>query len=238
VEQNGGERVQIRGLQVRFGSVEAVRGIDVTAYAGRATALLGRNGAGKSTTMRVLAGVIPPSDGTVLVDGLDVRRDPLGVKRLTGYCPDVGGLVPRATPWEHLQLAARLRRLEDWEDRAAEILDRFELAGAAHRVTGGFSHGMGRRLSVALAAFHLPSVLLLDEPFDGVDPLGVDATQQVIAEAKARGAAVLVSTHLRDLAVEVCEDALVLRGGAAVAGMAAGALSGEAGAVAYRALLD
>lgn len=238
MEQNGGERVQIRGLQVRFGSVEAVRGIDVTAYAGRATALLGRNGAGKSTTMRVLAGVIPPSDGTVLVDGLDVRRDPLGVKRLTGYCPDVGGLVPRATPWEHLQLAARLRRLEDWEDRAAEILDRFELAGAAHRVTGGFSHGMGRRLSVALAAFHLPSVLLLDEPFDGVDPLGVDATQQVIAEAKARGAAVLVSTHLRDLAVEVCEDALVLRGGAAVAGMAAGALSGEAGAVAYRALLD
>ncbi|HET6154473.1 MAG TPA: ABC transporter ATP-binding protein [Marmoricola sp.] len=234
----GRDRVRIEGLVVRFGSVEAVRGIDLTAYAGRATALLGRNGAGKSTTMRVLAGVIPPTDGAVLVDGIDVRRDPLAVKRLTGYCPDVGGLVPRATPWEHLQLAARLRRLEGWEDRAADILDRFELAGAAHRVTGGFSHGMGRRLSVALAAFHLPSVLLLDEPFDGVDPLGVEATQQVIAEAKARGAAVLISTHLRDLAVEVCEEALVLRGGSAVAGMAAGALSGEAGAVAYRALLD
>ncbi|WP_246004251.1 ABC transporter ATP-binding protein [Nocardioides marmoriginsengisoli] len=230
--------IKVRGLRVRFGTVEAVRGIDVTAYGGRATALLGRNGAGKSTTMRVLAGVVPPTAGTVVVDGIDVVADPLRTKRRTGYCPDVGGLVPRATPWEHLQLAARLRRLEDWEDRGRDLLERFELGDAAHRVTGGFSHGMGRRLSVVLAAFHEPPVLLLDEPFDGVDPLGVDATQQVIREAKARGAAVLVSTHLRDLAVEACEDALVLRGGSAVAGMDAAELVGEAGARAYRSLLD
>lgn len=237
-EHGGDERIRIRGLRVWFGSVEAVRGIDISVHAGRATALLGRNGAGKSTTMRVLAGVIPPTEGSVLVNGIDVRRDPVAVKRMTGYCPDVGGLVPRATPWEHLQLAARLRRLDDWEEPARDLLEQFELGAVAHRVTGGFSHGMGRRLSVALAAFHLPEVLLLDEPFDGVDPLGVEATQQVIADARARGAAVLVSTHLRDLAVEVCQDALVLRGGAAVAGMEAGALVGEAGADVYRALLD
>jgi len=232
------ERIRVRGLWVRFGSVEAVRGIDIAAYAGRATALLGRNGAGKSTTMRVLAGVIPPSEGTVLVDGVDVKADPLTVKRSTGYCPDVGGLVPRATPWEHLQLAARLRRMAGWETRAQDLLERFELGDAAHRVTGGFSHGMGRRLSVVLAAFHQPGVLLLDEPFDGVDPLGVEATQQVIDDAKARGAAVLISTHLRDLAMHACEDALVLRGGSAVAALEAGELVGEAGARAYRALLD
>ncbi|MET3962049.1 ABC-2 type transport system ATP-binding protein [Marmoricola sp. OAE513] len=232
------ERIRISGLWVRFGTVEAVRGIDIAAYGGQATALLGRNGAGKSTTMRVLAGVIPPTEGTVEVDGVDVRTDPLRAKRSTGYCPDVGGLVPRATPWEHLQLAARLRRLTDWEDGARDLLDQFELAGVAHRVTGGFSHGMGRRLSVVLAAFHQPGVLLLDEPFDGVDPLGVEATQKVVTEAKSRGAAVLISTHLRDLAVDVCEEALVLRGGSAVAEMAAHALTGEAGASAYRSLLD
>ena len=232
------ERIRVRGLWVRFGLVEAVRGIDIAAYAGRATALLGRNGAGKSTTMRVLAGVIPPSEGIVLVDGVDVKADPLTVKRSTGYCPDVGGLVPRATPWEHLQLAARLRRMAGWETRAQDLLERFELGDAAHRVTGGFSHGMGRRLSVVLAAFHQPGVLLLDEPFDGVDPLGVEATQQVIDDAKARGAAVLISTHLRDLAMHACEDALVLRGGSAVAALEAGELVGEAGARAYRALLD
>ncbi len=238
VEGGAAERIRIRDLWVRFGSVEAVRGIDISAYGGRATALLGRNGAGKSTTMRVLAGVIPPSAGEVLVDGLDVRVEPLVVKRLTGFCPDVGGLVPRATPWEHLQLAARLRRMEHWELRAQDLLERFDLGAAAHRVTGGFSHGMGRRLSVVLAAFHEPAVLLLDEPFDGVDPLGVEATQQVIADAKSRGAAVLVSTHLRELAMDVCEDALVLRGGSAVAALDSDGLVGEDGARAYRALLD
>jgi len=234
----GQRRVDIQGLWVRFGSVAAVRGIDLTAEAGRATALLGRNGAGKSTTMRVLAGVIPPTEGVVEVGGIDVRTDPLAVKRMTGYCPDVGGLVPRATPWEHLQLAARLRRLESWEPRAQDMLERFDLGDVAHRVTSGFSHGMGRRLSVILAAFHEPSVLLLDEPFDGVDPLGVDATLEVIADARARGAAVLVSTHLRDLAMQACENALVLRGGSSVAELHAHELVGEEGAGVYRALLD
>ncbi|MCW2855367.1 MAG: transporter ATP-binding protein [Marmoricola sp.] len=237
-EAEDGVRISVRGLRVRFGAVEAVRGIDLVAYAGRGTALLGRNGAGKSTTMRVLAGVIPPTEGEVQVDGIDVASAPLSVKRITGYCPDVGGLVPRATPWEHLQLAARLRRLDAWELRAQDLLERFDLAAAAHRVTGGFSHGMGRRFSVVLAAFGEPGILLLDEPFDGVDPLGVEATQQVIADAKARGAAVLVSTHLRDLAMEACEDVLVLRGGAAVAALDAADLVGEEGARAYRALLD
>ena len=89
-----------------------------------------------------------------------------------------------------------------------------------------------------LAAFHEPKVLLLDEPFDGVDPLGVEATMDVIADARARGAAVLISTHLRELAVEACQHALVLRGGSTVAEVSAADLSGEAGAGAYRALLD
>ena len=231
--------VSVSGLRVQFGAVEAVRGVSLSVVAGSATALLGRNGAGKSTTMRVLAGVIPLSAGEALVDGVDVRLDPLGAKRVTGYCPDVGGLVPRATPWEHLQLSARLRRLPDgWEDRGRELLERFDLGGAAHRVTAGFSHGMGRRMSVVLAALHRPRVLLLDEPFDGVDPLGVEATMEVIADARASGAAVLVSTHLRELAVQACQHAIVLRGGAAVSESSTEELSGEVGAGVYRALLD
>jgi ABC-2 type transport system ATP-binding protein len=224
---------------VRFGEVEAVSGVDLTAYAGQSTALLGRNGAGKSTTMRVIAGVVPPTLGRVTVAGRDVRADPLAVKRAVGYCPDVGGLVPRATPWEHLQLSARLRRLEvGWEQRARDLLERFELGDVAHRVTSGFSHGMGRRLSVALAAFHEPAVLLLDEPFDGVDPLGVEATLEVVADARARGACVLVSTHLRELAIEACSTVMVLRGGAQVATVTARDMVGEEGARAYRSLLD
>jgi ABC-2 type transport system ATP-binding protein len=230
--------VDVRGLHVRFGEVEAVSGVDLVAHAGQSTGLLGRNGAGKSTTMRVLAGVVPATAGTVLVAGYDVRHDPLLAKRAVGYCPDVGGLVPRATPWEHLQLTARLRRLTDWEQRGRDLLERFELGHVAHRVTAGFSHGMGRRLSVVLAALHEPDVLLLDEPFDGVDPIGVEATMEVISDARARGACVLVSTHLRELAVEACSTVSVLRGGSRVATMASAEMLGEEGARAYRGLLD
>ncbi len=230
--------VDIRALQVRFGAVEAVRHLDLAVRSGGSTALLGRNGAGKSTTMRVVAGVTPATAGDVRVCGIDVRRSALAAKRAIGYCPDVGGLVPRATPWEHLQLSARLRRLDSrWEDDARSLLDRFDLGGAAHRLTSGFSHGMGRRLSVVLAAFHLPDVLLLDEPFDGVDPLGVEATLQVVASARARGAAVLVSTHLLDLAMQACDEAVILRGGLVVGARPAGQLRGDEGAQTYRALL-
>ena len=227
-----------RDLVVDFGRVRAVDGFDLSVAPGTSVALVGRNGAGKSTTMRVLAGVIPPTSGTVQVAGIDAAKDPSGVRAVVGYCPDVGGLIPRATPWEHLQLAARLRGLHgDWRARARDLLERFELADAADRVTAGFSHGMGRRLSVVLAAFHHPKLLLLDEPFDGVDPLGVEATLQVVAEARAEGAAVLVSTHLLHLAVEACQEAVVLRGGRVVGAAPAAELVGEAGRARYRELI-
>ncbi len=114
---------------------------------------------------------------------------------------------------------------------------RFELDGAADRITAGFSHGMGRRLSVLLAAFARPRLLLLDEPFDGVDPLGVDATLDVVAEARADGTAVLVSTHLLPLAVEACDEAVVLKGGVVLGAAPTQELSGESGRSRYRALI-
>jgi ABC-2 type transport system ATP-binding protein len=225
------------GLVVDFGAVRAVDGFDLSVGEGTSVALVGRNGAGKSTTMRVLAGVLPATAGSVVVAGIDAAEDAAAVRAAVGYCPDVGGLIPRATPWEHLQLAARLRGMSDWQPRARELLDRFELADAADRVTAGFSHGMGRRLSVVLAAFHRPKLLLLDEPFDGVDPLGVEATLQVVAEARAEGAAALVSTHLLHLAVEACEEAVVLKGGRVVGAAPASELVGEAGRARYRELI-
>ena len=230
--------VDVRGLRVTFGQVNAVDGLDLRVPAGGSVALVGRNGAGKSTTLRVLGGVLPPSSGSVWVGGIDAAREPRRAREVVGYCPDVGGLIPRATPWEHLQLAARLRGMGPaWEDRATDLLTRFDLAGAADRITSGFSHGMGRRLSVLLAAFHEPAVLLLDEPFDGVDPLGVEATLEEVRRARMRGAAVLVSTHLLELAVKACDEAVVLRAGRVVAASPSAELAGEAGAARYRELL-
>ena len=226
-----------QGLVVDFGAVRAVGGFDLSVGAGHCVALVGRNGAGKSTTMQVLAGVLPPSAGTVRIAGLDPAQDAAGVRAAVGYCPDVGGLIPRATAWEHLQLAARLRGMRRWEPRAQALLDRFDLTGAADRVTAGFSHGMSRRLSVVLAVFHDPRLLLLDEPFDGVDSLGVDATLEAVAQAQATGAAVLVSTHLLELAVRACDEAVVLKGGRVVGAAPAVELAGRDGAARYRALI-
>ena len=227
-----------QGLVVDFGTTRAVDGFELSVGVGTSVALVGRNGAGKSTTMRVLAGVLPPTAGVVRVAGIDAAADPSGVRAEVGYCPDVGGLIPRATAWEHLQLAARLRDLRPgWEARGQELLRRFDLESAADRITSGFSHGMGRRLSVVLAVFHEPRLLLLDEPFDGVDPLGVDATLEVVREARATGTAVLVSTHLLHLAVEACDEAVVLRTGRVVGAAPATELRGEVGRARYRALI-
>ena len=231
--------VEVQGLRVLFGPVVGVDSIDLIVRPGSAVALVGRNGAGKSTTLRVLAGVLPPTEGTVRLAGLDIREDRERVKERVGYCPDVGGLIPRATPWEHLALAAKMRRMPTgWEYRARDLLDRFDLGGAADRVTSGFSHGMGRRMSVLLAAFHEPEVLLLDEPFDGVDPLGVEATTELINELRLAGTAVLISTHLLELAVASCEEAVVLRHGAVVGASPAVELSGAEGAARYRSMLS
>jgi ABC-2 type transport system ATP-binding protein len=230
--------VEVGGLVVEYDGVRAVDGLHVSVRAGDAVALVGRNGAGKSTTMRVLAGLIPATAGSVLVGGVDAVRDPSAARWKVGYCPDMGGLIPRATPWEHLQLAASIRGMSaGWEQRARALLEQFELTEAADRVTAGFSHGMGRRTSVVLAAFHEPEVLLLDEPFDGVDPLGVEATLQVVHEARLRGAAVLVSTHMLQLAAQATTEVLVLTRGRLAAAAPADELSGEAGQQRYRALL-
>jgi ABC-2 type transport system ATP-binding protein len=230
--------VEARGLTVAFGPVVAVDGFDLTVPARATLALVGRNGAGKSTTLKVLAGVLPPTSGSVSIGGVDAVRHPDQARARVGYCPDVGGLIPRATPWEHLQLSATMRAMDaGWEKRAEDLLDRFDLLGVADRVTAGFSHGMGRRMSVILAAFHEPEVLLLDEPFDGVDPLGVEATMEVIAELRATGSAVMVSTHLLELAVQACEQAVVLRRGRVIAAAPATEWAGRAGAERYRSML-
>ena len=230
--------VEARGLTVTFGPVVAVDGFDLTVPARATLALVGRNGAGKSTTLKVLAGVLPPTTGSVSIGGVDAVRHPDQARARVGYCPDVGGLIPRATPWEHLQLSATMRAMDaGWEKRAEDLLDRFDLLGVADRVTAGFSHGMGRRMSVILAAFHEPEVLLLDEPFDGVDPLGVEATREVIAELRATGSAVMVSTHLLELAVQACEQAVVLRRGRVIAAAPATEFAGRAGAERYRSML-
>ena len=232
------EGVDVKDLTIRFGRTTAIDQLSFSLTAGTSVALIGRNGAGKSTTLRVLAGVLPPNAGEVMLNGINIVKDPIAARFEAGYCPDVGGLIPRATLWEHLELSATIRGMDtSWQERAQDLLAAFDLTGAADRMTAEFSHGMSRRSAVILAALHQPKVLLLDEPFDGVDPLGVDATMDVIAQAEASGSTVIVSTHMLPLAVAACSRALVLANGHITSDGPTSELAGLEGEQVYRRLL-
>lgn len=203
-------------LSRHFRSVEAVADVSVLVEPGEVVGVLGPNGSGKSTTMKLVAGVLRPTGGTVSVAGVDALTHPLAAKRLTGFVPDVGGLFPRLTGWDHLELAARTWDLDGWVPRAKALLSRLDLVDAAGRRSSTYSHGMSRKLSVAVALLPRPRLLLLDEPFDGVDPTGSAAIRELVEEEVAAGTGVLVSTHLLPVAERFCDRVLVVRAGRVV----------------------
>ena len=231
--------VQITDLTIRYREVIAVDNISLTVAPGQVLGLLGGNGAGKSSTLRAVAGVNPPTSGELVVAGFNMA-DPYQLEKArqsVGYCPDVGGLIPAATPREHIAATLALRGLTHLWPQAYELLDRFELAGALDRLTGGFSHGMARRLSVVLAALTAEQVLILDEPFDGVDPDGADATIEMIQRARDGALAVIISSHLLDLIVRSCDCVAVMSAGKIVATGSAEQFGGPFGYRRYQELL-
>jgi ABC-2 type transport system ATP-binding protein len=226
-------------LTVDYGPVRAVRDLDLVVSCGQVLGLLGGNGAGKSSTLRAIAAVNPPTSGSLVIDGFDLSdpKQAEAVRGIIGYCPDVGGLVRQSTVREHIGITlASRKRTEDWP-YALELLEEFGLQDVLDRETHGFSHGMSRRLSVLLAALSAQRVLILDEPFDGVDPLGVQATMQVIERAKAAGLAVLVSTHLLRLLTLVSDDIAVMVSGRVMETAPAAVFADAAGEQRYEQLL-
>jgi len=153
-------------------------------------------------------------------------------RQTVGYCPDVGGLIPAATPREHIAATLAFRGLTHLWPQAYDLLEQFELARALDKLTGGFSHGMARRLSVVLATLTAEQVLILDEPFDGVDPGGVDVTLEVIETARAAGLAVIISSHMLDLIIRSCDSVSVMTTGKLVATGPAEQFGGPLGATA------
>ena len=211
--------LSVRGLVKDYRGHRAVDGLDLHVEAGEVVALLGPNGAGKSTTMKACAGVVRPTAGSVEVAGIDTLTDQIGARRCLGYVPDVGGLFPRLTGWEHLELAARVRGLDpdSWPGDARELIGQLGLVDAAGRRASSYSHGMGRKLALAVALLPRPALLLLDEPFDGVDPAGNLAIRELVADAVSRGTGVLICTHLLDAAEKTASRMIVVRNGRALA---------------------
>ncbi len=203
--------IEAQGLTRRFGPVEALRGIDFSVEAGRVLAILGPNGAGKSTLLRLLAGLARPTSGRLRVGRADGDRR--GARAQVGYLGHATLLYPNLTARENLVFAARLHGLADAEQRATTWLERSGLGAVADRLAGGFSRGMAQRLAIARGLVHDPAVVLLDEPFTGLDRGAAETLAQRVRGLRDEGRTLLLVTHEIARAASLADAVLMLARG-------------------------
>jgi heme exporter protein A len=187
-------RLSAHGLERRFGAARAVRGVDLSLQGGELLLVLGPNGAGKTTLLRMLAGLARPTKGTVQVDGQPLQGQP-ALRRAIGLISHQTLLYDDLTAAENLRFAAGLYGLADPGQVALSALAQVGLADRADQPVRALSRGMVQRVAIARALIHSPSILLLDEPFTGLDTDSAARVRTVLAEQVARGAAVLLVTH-------------------------------------------
>ena len=204
--------IETRGLAKHFGAVRAVDGIDLAVERGEVFGFLGPNGAGKTTTIRVLLGLLRPTAGAASVLGLD-PGDPESRRRVA-YLPGDLQLDPKMTGWQHLELFGSLRGRFD-EERARHLCDALELD--ARRPCGELSKGNRQKVGIVQVFMGEPDLLVLDEPTSGLDPLQQQLFNGLLADAKARGAAVFLSSHVLPEVERVADRVGIIRAGALVA---------------------
>ncbi|HKA30724.1 MAG TPA: heme ABC exporter ATP-binding protein CcmA [Candidatus Binatia bacterium] len=190
-----GPPIVAEGLRREFGGIPVLAGIDLTVDAGELVVLLGANGAGKTTLLRVLATLLRPSGGTLRLFGEDASRRPPAARRRVGHVGHESACYPDLTGRENLRFYAELHGVPDPESRITELLRWAGLEEAARRAVRVYSRGMVQRLALARALLHGPELLLLDEPFSGLDPSASARLQSLLAELRRSGHAIVLSTH-------------------------------------------
>ncbi|MBG0718649.1 ABC transporter ATP-binding protein [Microbacterium sp. 2C] len=207
------------GVRRSFGSVHAVRDVNLEARAGAVTGLVGPNGSGKTTLLLMLASLLAPDAGVLRIGGLDPVADPAGVRRIVGWMPDALGAWPSLTARETLVMTSRLYGIApaDAERGAARLLDELGLAELADTPARVFSRGQKQRLGLARALVHNPSVLLLDEPASGLDPQARIELRTLLRRLAGEGRTVLLSSHILSELDEVVDEAAFVVEGTSVA---------------------
>jgi ABC-2 type transport system ATP-binding protein len=204
--------IEVRGLRKSFGEKEAVAGIDLEIAAGSLAGLVGPNGAGKTTSLSMMTGLLRPDTGQVLINGHDVWADPVAAKAIIGVVPAEARLFERLSGEETLEYAGRLRGLPVAEARArtAQLLDVLDLTADAKRLVADYSTGMRKKATLGCALIHNPSVLFLDEPLEGVDPISADMIRRLLTRFVASGSTVLFSSHVMELVEQVCDHVSII----------------------------
>ena len=207
--------VTLKGVNKSFGSTRAVRDLDLVIPRGTITGLLGPNGAGKTTTIRIILDIVGPDSGSVEVLGNSIDS---ATRDRIGYLPEERGLYQKMRAIEHLAFFGELKGLrhQDAMREAGKWLDRLGLGDRATERVENFSKGMQQKVQFAATILHKPELLILDEPFAGLDPINVDLLKQIVLERKREGATVLFSTHMIEDAERLCERVCMIAGAAKV----------------------
>ncbi|WP_396659148.1 ATP-binding cassette domain-containing protein [Microbacterium oxydans] len=216
---SGGEAITIRGLVKQFGDNRAVDGIDLTVPAGSFYGVVGPNGAGKTTTLSIVAGLLRADEGSVVICGIDQAKQPLAAKKLMGVLPDRLRTFDRLTGRQLLYYYGLLRGLaaDVIEKRAADLARAFDLGDALSRVVSDYSAGMTKKIMLAGAMIHSPRVLVLDEPFESVDPVSSAVILDILRAYVSHGGTVILSSHGMDLVERVCSRVAIIVGGEVLA---------------------
>jgi ABC-2 type transport system ATP-binding protein len=211
--------IRIRGLRKGFGRTVAVDDVDLDVPSGSFFGLVGPNGAGKTTTLSMVTGLLRPDAGTVSINGNDVWADPVAAKAVIGVLPEGLRLFERLSGAEMLQFVGQLRRMpaDVVAARVGELLKVLDLAEAAGNLVVDYSTGMRKKIGLAAALLHNPSVLILDEPFEAVDPVSAHTIRTVLQRYTASGSTVIFSSHVMELVERLCDRVAVMSHGRIVA---------------------
>jgi len=209
----------LESVSKRFGDVWAVRDLSLRIEYGRVYGLLGPNGSGKSTTMKMILGLVKPDSGKILVDGIDVSKDPVEVRKMIGYVPETPRLYDYLTGIEYLDFIGEAYGMspEERKRRIEEFLEAFELKGRENELISGYSKGMKQKIALIAALIHRPKILILDEPLSGLDPRSARIVKDLIHELAEDGVTTIFSTHILEIADAVCDELAIMYEGRKIA---------------------
>jgi ABC-2 type transport system ATP-binding protein len=211
--------LSVEHLCVKYSGRPVLRDVGFAVSPGEIVAYLGANGSGKTTTVRVLTGLLQPGEGHVRVDGRDISDDLVGYRRRLGYVPETAEVYPFLSGREYLQLVGRLRSLPDkaLDERVDELLEILGLGEHRHQSLSSYSKGMRQKVLICAALLHDPEILILDEPLSGLDVTAVMVTKALLRGLAQRGRTIFYSTHLLEVAETLCQRVLILNEGRVVA---------------------
>jgi len=214
-----GTLIETRNLVKRYGDKVAVNNISFDVLGGEVFGFLGPNGAGKTTSIKMIVGLLQPTSGSIKVAGYDVQTQSMLAKASTGYVPDTPNLYAKLTGHELLRFVGDLYSMDRGQvaHRIDELLRMFDLSAVGDDTVDSYSHGMQQKASLAAALMHDPKVLILDEPTVGLDPKSARLIKDILRQLADRGAAVMLSTHILEIAERMCDRIGIINKGQLIA---------------------